>query len=165
MELKNDTIHAALAAVGLPELRVVADEKDIAAQESKPECRVTFAEALRLALEAFLADGRGSTGQGHDSALDVVRDAPESFQLGAQPSDAEISAALRKVLADDPRSLVVLLTPTTIEQQDYRFLPEYGENIAENWIFRIIAPASWPFLQWSIVDLRGETPPYSYEFD
>jgi hypothetical protein len=164
MNESDPSIQAALAAVGLPGLQVVADAADVAAMERTPGCTVTFATALRMALEAFLADDRGS-GQSHDSAMAVVRDMPESFGLGAKPTDAEIGAALRKLLADDPQAKIVLLSPATIKQPDYRFEPEYGESIAENWVFRIIAPASWPFLQWSIVDLRGARPAYSYEFD
>ena len=165
MDEQSDDVKAALAAVGLPKLAVVGDAKDIAAQESKPECRVKFAEALRLALDAFMTNGSGSPGQGHDSAIDVVRSAPEAFGLAAEPSADEVAEALRKMLADDLRAQVVLLTPATIAQQEYRFVPEFGESIAENWVFRIIAPGGWPLLQWSIVDLRGDTPAYSYGFD
>lgn len=164
MNPPDAAVHAALAAVGLPGLKIVADPGDVARLEQTPGCTVRFAEALQHALAAFLSDGRGSEG-GHDSALDVVRSSPESFGLGPEPGDAEISAALRTLLADDPRAQIVLLSPVTVAQDTYRFLPEYGESITENWVFRIIAPASWPFLQWSIVDLYGERPAYSYGFD
>ena len=164
MEYHNQDVQTVLHELNLPGLQIIADEKDIAALEGNPACRITFLEALRLALEAFMSDSRGSE-QGHDSAFDVIRSAPDGFGLGATPSDAEIREALRKVLADDPRAQVVLLTPTTIKEEKYRFQPEYGESIADNWVFRIIAPANWPFLQWSVVDIRGETPAYSYEFD
>lgn len=165
MNPSDPPAHTVLAALGLPGLRIVADPGDVAALEQHPGCNVPFAEALRLALEAFLGDGRGSPAQGHDSALDIVRSAPESFGLDTQPDDAAIRAALHRLLADDPQAELVLLTPTTIKQPAYRFLPEYGESIADNWIFRIIARAGWPFLQWAIVDLRGGVPAYSYGFD
>lgn len=165
LKLPGGAVQAALAAVGLPKLQVVADPADVAAMAGRPGCRVLFAEALRLALEAFLTDGRGSPDAGHDSALDVVRDAPESFGLAPDPSDAQISTALRRILADDPKAAIVLLSPATLKQEAYRFPPEYGERTEENWVFRIIAPASWPFLQWAIVDPRGERPAYSYMFD
>lgn len=165
MDTYDEAVRAALAAVDLPGLQVVAAADDIAALERTPGCRVTFAAALQFALEAFLSDGRGSMGQGHDAAVDVVHSAPEDFGLGPAPTDAEVAEALRRVLADDSRAKVVLLTPTTVTEPAYRFLPEYGESITDNWVFRIIAPANWPFLQWSIVDLRSELPAYSYEFD
>lgn len=165
MEPQKDEVGAALAAVGLPGLRVVADAADIAALEATPGRKVGFAAALRLALGAFMHDGRGSAEGGHDSALDVVRSSPESYGLGPTPDDAAIAEVLRRALADDPQAAVVLLGPATTGEPAYRFLPEYGESIADNWVFRIIAPASWPFLQWSIVDLRGERSPYSYGFD
>lgn len=165
MQSADPTVAAALVAVGLPQLEVVADPGDVATLEQTPGCRVRFAEALRLALTAFLSDGRGSDGHGRDSALAVVRDTPEMFGLGPEPPDAQIAAALRRILADDPQAKIVLLTPTTISQEAYRFLPEFGEPIDANWVFRIIAPGGWPLLQWAIVDLRGEAPAYSYGFD
>lgn len=163
--MKNDDIAPVLTAIGLPALRVVADQEGIAALEGQPGGKYTFAEALKLALEAFLSNGRGSSEHAHDSAVEVVRSDPESFGLGASPSAAEIAEALRSLLGSDPEAQIVLLTAATIKQEAYRFLPEFGESITENWVFRIIAPASWPLLQWSIVDVRGETPAFSYGFD
>ncbi|MCB0166062.1 MAG: hypothetical protein KDI79_17645 [Anaerolineae bacterium] len=165
MNQKNSGIQTVLDAVGLPELHVVADPTDSAALEGQADSQYTFAEALRLALEAFLSNSSGSPDQGHDSAFDVVRSSPDSFGLGATPSDAEITEALRRMLADDPQAEIVLLTPATTAQDKYRFTPEYGESITDNWVFRIIAPASWPMLQWAIVDVHGQTPAYSYSFD
>lgn len=161
----DDEVRAALAAVGLPGLQVIGDEDGIAELERRPGAKYRFAEALRLALEAFIGDGRGSPDQGHDSAHDTVRASPESFGLGPNPDDAVVGKALRQVLAADSAARVVLLTRTTLAQHEYRFLPEYGETVEDNWVFRIVAPSRWPLLQWAIVDVRGETPPYSYGFD
>lgn len=163
--MKNDDITPVLTTIGLPALRVVADQEGIAALEGHPGGKYTFAEALKLALEAFFSNGRGSSEHAHDSAIEMVRSDPESFGLGANPSAADIAEALRSLLAGDPEAQIVLLTDATIKQDAYRFLPEFGESITENWVFRIMAPGAWPFLQWSIVDVRGETPAYSYEFD
>ena len=166
MQRQNDiSIQAILAELELPALRVIADQDEVAAIEAHLNGKYTFSKALKLALEAFLTNPSGSPAQGHDSAFDVVRGAPDAFGLSTAPSDAEISEALRNVLASDPRAEVVLLTATTIAQPAYRFLPEYGETIDTNWIFRIIAPANWPLLQWSIVAVDGEIPAYSYSFD
>lgn len=166
MERQDDEqVRAVLAALGLPALRVIADEDGIAALERRAGGKHTFAEALRLALEAFLSSDSGSPDNGHDSAVHVVRSSPDSYGLGANPGDAEVAEALRRVLADDPEARIVLLTPATLQQPEYRFTPEYGETIDEHWVFRIIAPAAWPLLQWSVVDLRGEQPAYSYMFD
>ena len=165
MSVYDEAVHSVLVAVGLPRLQVVADPGDIAAMAGQPNCKVPFAEALRLALQAFLNDGRGSPDGGHDSAYDVIRDSPESYGLEPQPADAAIAQALRRVLGDDPKAEIVLLTSATLKQEAYRFPPEYGESTEGHWVFRIIAPASWPFLQWAIVDPRGERPAYSYMFD
>jgi hypothetical protein len=165
MDPHNNTVQEALAVVGLAGLKVIADAEGIAALERRPGCQVPFAAALRLALEAFLGDEGGSDGRGHDTAVAVVRSAPDAFGLGPEPSSAEISAVLRQLLADDPQAQIILLTPATIAQADYRFLPEYGESIEEQWVFRIIAPAQWSVLQWAIIDPRGERAAYSYGFD
>ena len=165
MNPSDPAVCEALDALGLPNLAVVADPGDVAALEQTAGCRIGFAAALRLALEAFLGDGRGSSGQGHDSVLDLVRAAPDAHGLDPAPTDAAISAVLRRMRTDDPRACVVLLSAATIQESSYRFLPEYGEDIATHWVFRIVAPTGWPSLQWAIVDPRGETAAYSYGFE
>ena len=165
MNPSDPALREALAAVGLPNLAVVADPSDVVTLEQSPGCRIGFAAALRLALEAFLGDARGSPGQGHDSALDLVRAAPDAYGLGNAPSDAAISQTLRRLLAEDAQARIVLLGAVTIQEPALRFLPEYGEDIATQWVFRIVAPTGWPTLQWAIVDPRGETQTYSYGFD
>ncbi|NTU82405.1 MAG: hypothetical protein HGA45_24040 [Chloroflexales bacterium] len=165
MEQNEQAMHAVLEAFELPGLRVLADAEGIAALERRPGSVLRFTEALRRGLEAFLRDTQGSPEQGHDSAHDVVRGDPEGFGLGPSPSDAAITERLRTMLAGDPEARIVLLTPATTAQPEYRFLPEYGESIAEHWVFRVIIPSAWPFLQWAIVDPRGERPAYSYMFD
>ena len=162
---QDERVRAVLAARGLAALSVIADGDGVAALESHPDGTLTFADALGRALDAFLISASGSPSQGHDSAHDVVRASPEDYGLGPTPTDAEVAEVLRGILASDPNARIVLLTPATVAQPEYRFLPEYGEGIAENWVFRIIAPAAWPLLQWSIVDVRGERAAYSYEFD
>ncbi len=161
----DPAVREALTALGLPNLAVVADPDALAALEKTPGCRIGFAAALRLALEAFLGDARGSPGQGHDSAMDLVRAAPGAYGLDGAPSDAAISETLRRLLAEDAQARIVLLTAATTQEPAYRFLPEYGEDIATQWVFRIVAPTGWPSLQWAIVDPRGETAAYSYGFE
>jgi hypothetical protein len=165
MNQSDPAVRQALDALGLPNLAVVADPDAVAALEQTPGCRIGFAAALRLALEAFLGDGRGSPGQGHDSALDLVRAAPDAYGLDGNPSDAAIAQTLRRLLAEDAQARIVLLSAATIQEPALRFLPEYGEDIATHWVFRIAAPTGWPSLQWAIVDPRGETPAYSYGFE
>ncbi|NCC31815.1 MAG: hypothetical protein EOM24_07285 [Chloroflexia bacterium] len=163
-QAETPTVRAALTAVGLPELTIIADPIEAAMLAQAPGCRVSFAQAVQSALEAFLCSEQGSS-TGHDSAFEVVRDDPESFGLEPDPDNAAITEALRKVLQEDPRAKLILLTSATLRQESYHFPPEYGESISENWVFRIFAPSTWPFLQWAIVDLRGERPAYSYLFD
>lgn len=166
MEQQHDqTVRAVLEALGLPDLQVLTDPDGVAALARRPGSTRTFASALQDGLEAFLSATQGSPTQGHDSAHHVVRSDPTSFGLGPDPTVAEITEMLRAMLASDPGALVVLLTPAIIAKPEYRFLPEYGESIEENWVFRIIIPSAWPMLQWSIVDLRNQHPAYSYAFN
>ena len=165
MSQSDPAVREALDAINLPNLAVVADPDAVAALEQTPGCRIGFAAALRLALEAFLGNAQGSPGQGHDSALDLVRAAPDAYGLDSNPSDAAIAQTLRRLLAEDAEARIVLLSAATIQDPALRFLPEYGEDIASHWVFRIVAPSGWPTLQWAIVDPRGETPAYSYGFE
>jgi hypothetical protein len=165
MNPSDPAVGEALAALDLPNLAVVADPDAVAALKQTPGCRIGFAAALRLALGAFLGDRRGSPGQGHDSAMDLVRAAPDAYGLDSAPSDAAITQTLRRLLAEDAQARIVLLSAATIQDPALRFLPEYGEDIATHWVFRILAPSGWPTLQWAIVDPRGETPAYSYGFE
>lgn len=163
--MEQQLVRAVLEALELPNLQVVADAKGIAALERRPGSALRFAEALRRGIEAFLGDTRGSPEQGHDSAHDIVRGDPESYGLGLGATDAEITETLRAMLAGDPSARIVLLTPATTAQPEYRFLPEHGESIEEHWVFRVIIPSAWPILQWSIVALHAAGPAYSYGFD
>lgn len=165
MNPSDSAVGEALAALDLSGLAVVADPDAVTALEQTPGCRIGFAAALRLALEAFLGDRRGSPGQGHDSAMDLVRAAPDAYGLDSDPSDAAITQTLRRLLAEDAQARIVLLSAKTIQDPTLRFLPEYGEDIATLWVFRILAPSGWPSLQWAIVDPSGKTPAYSYGFE
>lgn len=143
MEQQNEqAVHAVIEAFGLPGLRVLADPEGIAALERRSGSALRFAEAMRRGLEAFLRDTQGNPDQGHNSAHDVVREDPESYGLGPNPSGAAIAEALRAMIAGDPEARIVLLTPATTAQPEYRFLSEYGESIEEHWVFRIIIPSA-----------------------
>jgi hypothetical protein len=165
MNPSDPAVREALTALGLPNLAVVADPDAVVALEQTPDSRIGFAAALRFALDAFLGDGRGSPGQGHGSAMDLVRAAPDAYGLDSNPSDAAIAQTLRRLLAEDAQARIVLLSAATTRDPALRFLPEYGEDIATHWVFRILAPTGWPMLQWAIVDPRGETAAYSYGFE
>jgi hypothetical protein len=103
MEQQHDQkVRAALEALGLPDLQVLADAEGIAALERRPGSALRFDEALRRGIEAFLGNTQGSPGQGHDSAHDVVRADSESYGLGPSATDAEVTEALRAMLAGDP---------------------------------------------------------------
>lgn len=125
MEQQHDQlVRVALEELAVPNLQVLADAEGIVALERRLGSDLRFAEALRCGIAAFLGDTQGSPGQGHYSAHHVVRADPESYGLRSGATDAEVTEALRAMLAGDPSARVVLLTPATTAQPEYRPVAE-----------------------------------------
>lgn len=158
-------VAAAVASAGVPGLHVVASAADVTRIESTPGCQVRFPDAVRQAVLAFLEDRRGSGHGGEDAPLDLVIDVPEAHGLPASPSEVQAGDVLRGYLQHDAGAEIVLLTPTTVREERYRFLPEYGESLDKNWVFRIILPKTFDLMSWVIVDITGHVPPYAYAIE
>lgn len=164
MSAMDDQIKGALAGRKLGSLKVIADAQDVVAMEGNIGCKVPFADALAKALDALLSGAESNETAGQ-SLASVVRDVPGNFNLKDAPPQADVSGTIQKMLTDDKNAAVVLLTPTTLAQEKWRFPPEFGESADDNWVFRVDLPASFPGLIWAIVDVTGKTPAYSYTFD
>lgn len=160
-----EQVAAAVASAGVPGLHVVASAADVARIEHASGCQVKFPEAVRQAVLAFLKDRRGSGQAGKDAPLDLVIDVPEAHGLPASPSETQASDVLRGYLQQDPRAELVLLTPTTVGEEKYRFLPEYGETLDQHWVFRIILPQTFDLMSWVVVDITGRAPAYAYAIE
>ena len=138
--------------LGVAELTVVADSKHVANQTALGGS-VSFAEALRSAIQSFLENGDSI-----ESPVGLVQNDPGAYDL---PDDADIAAItefLRQRM-NQPSSQVILL------DAEYRFLPEEGETVDENWIFRLEMPDTFSGLTWAIVPRSGSEPAYNYNFD
>ena len=110
-------------------------------------------EALRLALQSFLEDG-----QDIESPLGMITNDPSSLGLLSDADERAMRERLRELL-DDERASLQLLSPTE------QFLPERGESIEANWLFRLRMPQTFSSLMWAVVDRAGVTPAYNYGFE
>jgi hypothetical protein len=156
----SNQVDSVIAELGIHNLKFTYDPAEAESLAASPECTVGLADAARAAIGAFLNDARG-TGVG-DSPLALVLATPEQHSLPAEPSAEEASSRLRQYLGSDPAAELVLLTASTVGVEKYRFTPEQGESLDENWVFRIILPSTFDILNWSIVDKTGGKAAYCY---
>ncbi len=153
------TAQDVLVYFGAPRVKVVADASDVAALEQTAQ--VKFADALKLALEAFAAGRQQEPVGGQLTPLDVILAAPQEHGL-QETTPRSAAALLRAYLASDSDAEVVLLTPATAHQKKYHSLPGLGESLTDNWVFRIRLPNTFDRLIWSVVDKLGQRPTYCY---
>ena len=171
----QDAIAKIKAKFGVSQLTVEIEAADIEAQSGMGN-KVSFIKALELAIQSFLEDGRN-----YESPVGSVLVDPGAYNLqevqdktvtsqivGAWMND--LSSQMRyhpdlapmameqvRVWMNDPSSKIILCT------SESRYLPENGETIEGNWIFRLDLPAT-PLLHWAIVDRSGEKQPYNYGY-
>jgi hypothetical protein len=138
--------------LGVPELTVVADADHVAAQTDLGGS-VSFADALGSAIKSFLEDGDNNI----ETVVGLVQNDPGAYDLPEDVDVAAITEFLRELL-NQPSSEVILLDP------EYRFLPEDGETVEQNWIFRLEMPNLFSDLMWAIVPRSGSKPAYNYGF-
>lgn len=158
----GQSIRATLAQLKLHNVSFVADKGDAQQLAQSPCNRYTADEALALAIIAFLHDDHGSPGSYGDSPLGLILTAPEQHGLPPDVKKSVASTKLREYLTGDPQATIALLTPQIVAQARFRFTPEYGESLAENWVFRFLLPTTLDVLIWVVVDKTGGRPPYSY---
>jgi len=65
---------------------------------------------------------------------------------------------LQNTIALYRRAKIILCTP------EYRYLPENGESIESNWIFRLDLDSYTPSMHWAIIDRSGVKLPYNYGY-
>jgi hypothetical protein len=152
------TAQDVLVYFGAPRVKVVADAQDIKTLEQA--AAVKFADALRLALEAF-ATGHAAAMPERLSPLDAILAAPQEHGL-QETTPSAAGTLLRAYLASDRDAEVVLLTPSTAHHKKYHALPGRGESLTDNWVFRIRLPNTFDRLIWSVVDPLGRRPAYCY---
>lgn len=148
---------AALAPSSFASPLVVYDRGDLPTRESKSG--IVLPQALDRAMQAYAVDTAGSGN--NDSVLGLVLSAPEMFGL-SKVEPAAATQYLSGLLASDPDAEIVLLSNGTVAREQYRFLPEQGESLDTNWVFRIILPNSLNVLIWAVVPDDPTRKPYAY---
>jgi hypothetical protein len=138
--------------MGVSRLTVVADPVAVVAQTRADEV-ISFLDALRLALQSFLEDGRDV-----ESPVGMITADPTSVGLPVEVDASAVRERLRDLLNDESASLQ-LLTPTE------PYPPERGESIEANWLFRLRVPQTFSSLLWAVVDRSGVRPAYNYGFE
>lgn len=176
MRQAMETISDIKAAFSVPQMVVEADPTTIAAQTALGG-KVSFLEALKQAIQSFLEDGRN-----YDSPVGTILADPEAFDLPDVPDNGNASDLIRDWMHDsnsdleydakiapaatemvrswmnDPTSKMILCTP------EYRYLPENGETVEDNWIFRLDLDRYTPSMHWAIIDRSGVKLPDNYGY-
>ncbi|MGK7903970.1 MAG: hypothetical protein AB4352_21695 [Hormoscilla sp.] len=171
-----ETISDIKGAFGVPQLVVEADPPTIA---DRTGGKVIFLEALKQGIQSFLEDGRN-----YDSPVGTILADPGAFDLPDVPVpdkintsdlirdwmhdsnsdleyDVQIAPAATEMVRswmNDPTSKMILCTP------DYQYLPENGETVEDNWIFRLVLDRYTPSMHWAIIDRSGVKLPYNYGY-
>lgn len=135
------------AELGVPKLIVQASPSGINKQAALGG-KVTFTEALKLAITNFLEDENDE-----ESPLALILANPGDYSL---PEGADKAAAIKLLRSNLNTAKILLHTPKM------GYAPENGETIADNWIFQLYLDDS--IIHWAIVDRSGLKAPFNYGF-
>ncbi|MEA5580150.1 lamin tail domain-containing protein [Nodularia harveyana UHCC-0300] len=134
----------------VPELKFVATYNAVNKQMSLGG-KVTFTEAVSLAIQSFLEDDNEI-----ESPLGLIMNDPGSFDLTGDVTKAMATEKVRSYLNEGG---VLTLYPTAELST-----AENGETVEENWIFELSLPAMGDTIFWAIVPRSGEEKVYNYGF-
>ena len=176
MTTLTQAIKAIKAQFGVPKLVIEADPANVEEQTTMFFCKVGFIQALQQAIQSFIEDGRNP-----DSPVGTIIADPGAFDLPEVKSKTPVSELVRSWMGDrdaflpydgktapaaselvrswmnEPTSKIILCTP------EYRYLPENGERVEENWIFRLYVKPSRS-IHWAIVGREGVKEVYNYGY-
>jgi len=156
----DQAAHLIRTEFDLPSLSYHIEPGDIAEQESLAPNQISFADALRLALQTLLTN-------------DSPRESPrfligESFGLfPAQDPGAEdrITAHLREFLLAGALRLLPNLDWNDADVEFDFNPPEEGETVVDNWIFTLSLPTLSDHAYWIVVPRDGAAAAYIYGFN
>jgi len=135
------------AELSVPKLIVQASPSAINKQAALGG-KVTFTEALKLAITNFLEDDNDP-----ESPLALIIEQPDAYSL---PEGADKAAAITLLRSNLNTAKILLHTPKI------GYAPENGETIADNWIFQLDLDDG--IIHWAIVDRSGVNAPFNYGF-
>ncbi|MBW4597276.1 MAG: hypothetical protein KME46_31370 [Brasilonema angustatum HA4187-MV1] len=139
--------------LGVTKLTVVVDFDQLKIQIRKGG-KVTFIDALESAIRSFIEDGNDT-----QSPVGVIELEPETFDLPSDADRAKVSEAIRGYM-NLPSAEITLLH----KDSDFKYPPQQGESIEENWIFLLSLSDLCYNWFWAIVDRKGINKTYNYGF-
>jgi len=152
----TDIVRRVVAEYGLDQMRLLIPEAEAQAQLRELGGSVDFEQALRQSLDSFLKDG--SSGE---SPLEVLRN---SLPLPGVPDD--LDAALKHFCNRPSTTLALIPRTVTDLERDAGYLPpEWGEPVAQNWVFSLYLNDLSDHLHWAITARDGSRATYNYGFN
>lgn len=145
-----------------PNLSVIADAAEVAAQMALPNNTISFEQALRNALNSFLKDGEHI-----ESPRSLVENVHELFRDRFENEaawDAALTAKVREYLSENSQLAHHPLRALTDDEALFN-RPENGETTAQNWIFQLSLRNLSDHVYWAISDRTGVKPTYNYGFN
>ncbi|MEG4274534.1 MULTISPECIES: hypothetical protein [unclassified Microcoleus] len=139
-------IPAIKTELGVPQLTVEVSPSAINEQMGS-DSKVTFVDALQLAIRSFLEDGSDA-----ESPLSLILNNVELPEGVDNAATEELRSYLNK-----PTSTLTLLS----SESEYQ--AEHGETVDSNWIF-LLKTREFSHLHWVIIDRSGVKAPYNYGF-
>jgi hypothetical protein len=136
------------AELGVPQLTMKVSPSAINKQMAMGS-KVTFIDALQLAIRSFLEDDNEI-----ESPLSQMLNDPGAFDLPEGADKAAATKVLRSYL-NQPTSTLTLQTAKS------EYPPENGEKIDSNWIF-LLQLEEISGLYWVIIDRSGAKAPCNY---
>ncbi|GAX36560.1 LamG-like jellyroll fold domain-containing protein [Nodularia sp. NIES-3585] len=153
----NQVSTLAYGASGIPGIKAELDVPQLVVkvspsainQQMAMGSKVTFVDALKLAIRSFLEDAEEI-----ESPLGQMLNDPGAFDLpqGAEPAAA--TKVLRSYLNQPTSSL-------TLQSANSQYPPENGEKVDTNWIF-LLQIGEISGLYWVIIDRSGSKAAYNY---
>lgn len=136
------------AELGVPQLTVKVSPSAINKQSAMGS-KVTFVDALKLAIQSFLEDDTEI-----ESPLAQMLNDPGAYGLPQGADKAAATKVLRSYLNQSTSTL-------TLQTAKSQYPPENGEKVDNNWIF-LLELQEMSGLYWVIIDRSGTKAPYNY---
>ncbi|MBD2353816.1 lamin tail domain-containing protein [Tolypothrix sp. FACHB-123] len=146
----TNSIAGIKAELGVPQLVVEASPSAIIRQTALGG-KVTFTEALKLALRSFLEDENDI-----GSPLSLMLGNPGGYDGLPPNADKATTMEVLRSYVNQPNAKIILYSAKRGHEL------EGGETTETSWIFELIADQINSEQHWAIVDRAGEKAPYNY---
>ncbi len=144
----------------IPRLEVVYKSADIKAQEALAGNQRNFIQALRLAIQTILTDGKDQ-----ESPRAIIMEVFELFPSEVDHTEEKIQAKVREFLSTGSLQLLPNIDWSDRDQEFDFSPPENGEKAEDNWIFSLYLSDLSDHLYWIVVDRANDGDAYIYGFN